>query len=91
MNSVSQPCISSKLARVPSSPRWPVTLGWSSLTTALPSSAFTTPAPSRSATSNTASPSPRAPAPTSNATFLPVFRISAAASSCSSDGNGALR
>ena len=53
ISSVSQPLISSQLGRVPSRPIEPVTNGTSSGTTARPSSAFATPAPSR--------PRPRAP------------------------------
>ncbi len=79
MNSVSQSCIMSQDGLVPSRPRPPVTNGRSSGTAALPSSALATPAPSLFATAITSSVASRQPAPTSMATFLPSFRIFAAA------------
>ena len=63
---------------VPSSPIEPVTQGSSSDSTSLPSSAFAAPAPSRSAIWVSSSTQPRAPCPTSSATFSPALRMSAA-------------
>ena len=71
VSSVSQSCIISYVGRVPSRPMEPVTHGSSSLRTSLPSSAFATPAPSRSATSVTSARAPRAPWPTRIATRRP--------------------
>ena len=87
MSSVSQPCISSQLGRVPSSPIEPVTKGRSSGSAALPSSALATPAPSSSAISITSSVACSAPAPTSIATRSPAFSTSAARSSSRVGGN----
>jgi hypothetical protein len=86
MNSVSHSAINSQLGFVPSRPIDPVTQGRSSGSTALPSSAFATPAPSRSATCATSSDAPSAPWPTSIATFAPAFSTSAARRSPSSNG-----
>ena len=87
MSSVSQPFIKSQLGLVPRSPIEPVTYGSSSGTTALPRSAFATPARSRSATAITSSVASSAPAPTSMATFLPLLRTSAAARRSACSGN----
>ena len=78
ISSVSQPVIRSQLGFVPSKPIEPVTNARSSGSTAFPSSAFATPAPSSSATSTTSSAALSAPAPTSIATFSPAFSTSAA-------------
>jgi hypothetical protein len=75
---VSQSIIMSQLGRVPSRPMAPVTYGRSSGSTAFPSSALATPAPSSSATSATSSDALSAPAPTSMATFFPSFSTRAA-------------
>ena len=86
MSSVSQSCIMSQDGLVPSRPSDPVTYGRSSGTAARPSSALATPAPSLFATAITSSGASRQPAPTSMATFLPSFRILAAACSPSISG-----
>ena len=62
-------------ARVPSRPMPPVVYGLSSGTAALPSSALTIGAPSRSAIAASSSRAPSAPRPARIATFLPAFRI----------------
>ncbi len=86
MSSVSHSIIMSQLGFVPSRPIEPQQPGASSGITALPSSAFETPAPRISATSSTSSVAPSAPAPTSIATFSPAFKISAARRRSASPG-----
>ncbi len=78
MSNRSQSRMSSYEGRVPSRPIDPVTYGRSSGSTSLPSNAFATPAPSRSATSRSSVAAPRAPWPTRIATFEPEFSTSAA-------------
>ncbi len=78
MRSVSQSFIRVHDGFVPSRPMEPVTQGRSSGRTALPRSAFATPAPRTSATSVTSCVARSAPAPTSIATRRPAFRTSAA-------------
>ena len=78
MNRVSQSAIMFQLGFVPRRPMPPVTYDRSSGTAVLPSSAFATPAPSRSAASITSYSAPSAPAPTSIATRFPELRTSAA-------------
>ncbi len=66
----------------------PVTHGRVSGNTSLPSNAFATPAPSRSATSVSSATQPRAPCPTSIATFPPALSRSAAARTAPGSGVG---
>ena len=89
ISSVSHSFISVQLGFVPSRPMEPVQYGSVSSRTVLPRSAFATAAPSFSATSITSSCAPSAPWPTSIATFVPAFRISAAL--CRSCGRGTTR
>ncbi|SKS07826.1 Uncharacterised protein [Mycobacteroides abscessus subsp. abscessus] len=86
MSRVSQSRMRCQLAVVPSRPIDPVTQGRSSGSTSLPNSAFATPAPKRSATAVSSATHPRAPCPTSRATFLPELSKSAAALRASGEG-----
>ena len=78
MSNVSASSIASLAGSVPRRPIPPRLYGLLSGTTALPSSALTTGAASRSQIASTSSGALRAPCPTNMTTLFPTFRISAA-------------